>query len=263
MLKITDHRLEHCEFIQAADHGGDFTEHNPQLIILHYTAGSTFESAKTTLTTDDDTFVSSHLLIGRDGRIAQLVDFNKIAWHAGKSAYQGLESLNNHAIGIELVNPGYVRDGFTDGETIRATHKNGGPERDWFTYTQEQLLATVEVCEALFNAYPTICNVIGHDDCAPDRKVDPGPAFPWKQFNDMLYGELPSNIDRIDKWFTWNLPSADINRVCEPLYQQAAELARFVVNNTPYSAEQTIALRKLRECLMYCVSALTAPRRSA
>lgn len=63
-------------------------------IICHNTAGS-WKSALNTLC-DPDAQVSAHLLIGRDGKTACLVDFNKCAWHAGSREW------NHRSIGIEI-----------------------------------------------------------------------------------------------------------------------------------------------------------------
>lgn len=46
--------------------------------------------------------VSAHCLIRRDGEIVQYVPFDKRAWHAGVSSYQGRERCNDFSIGIEL-----------------------------------------------------------------------------------------------------------------------------------------------------------------
>ena len=46
--------------------------------------------------------VSAHCLIRRDGEIVQYVPFDKRAWHAGVSCYQGRERCNDFSIGIEL-----------------------------------------------------------------------------------------------------------------------------------------------------------------
>ena len=46
--------------------------------------------------------VSSHLYIKRDGEIIQFVPFDKRAWHAGDSSYNGDSDCNNFSIGIEL-----------------------------------------------------------------------------------------------------------------------------------------------------------------
>lgn len=259
MLTIRDHLLVDCPYVPAADHGGTFDAGEPQFIILHYTAGTSFDSDLTQLTADDSTEVSSHLLIDRDGYIAQLVPFNIVAWHAGVSSWEGYESLNYHSIGIELVNPGYAREGINfDGPTIHAAHKNGGEELDWYLYTDEQVLAVVDCCKALMRAYPTITEVIGHDDVAPDRKVDPGPAWDWEAFNALLYATEPGiGDDKLEQWFTWKPPSSDLDPILEGLYGEAYTLARLITDQTPYSSEQILALRRLRECLMYCTASLT------
>ena len=46
--------------------------------------------------------VSAHCLIRRDGEIVQYVPFDKRAWHAGASLYQGRERCNDFSVGIEL-----------------------------------------------------------------------------------------------------------------------------------------------------------------
>jgi N-acetylmuramoyl-L-alanine amidase len=51
--------------------------------------------------------VSCHYLINRKGEIIQMVEDNKVAWHAGKSKWKNFENLNENSIGIELVNKGH------------------------------------------------------------------------------------------------------------------------------------------------------------
>lgn len=63
-------------------------------IIMHYTYSRTFESALNTLTVGSRQ-ASAHWLIGKDGRIAQLVKLEHEAWHAGNA--------NRYSIGIEHV----------------------------------------------------------------------------------------------------------------------------------------------------------------
>ena len=46
--------------------------------------------------------VSSHLFIDREGQITQFVPFDKAAWHAGISEFNGKENCNEFSIGIEL-----------------------------------------------------------------------------------------------------------------------------------------------------------------
>ena len=51
--------------------------------------------------------VSCHYLIKRNGNVVQMVQDEKVAWHAGKSLWKDYESLNKHSIGIEISNPGH------------------------------------------------------------------------------------------------------------------------------------------------------------
>ena len=51
----------------------------------------------------------------------------------------------------------------------------------------EQLLAAAEVANLLVRHYG-LEDVIGHDDIAPERKTDPGPAFPMAAFRARVMG---------------------------------------------------------------------------
>lgn len=63
-------------------------------VVLHNTASS-YKSAVSWLC-DPRARASAHLVIGRDGRVACLVDLNKKAWHAGNGR------INACSIGIEI-----------------------------------------------------------------------------------------------------------------------------------------------------------------
>jgi AmpD protein len=98
--------------------------------------------------------VSSHFFIRRGGPALQFVSCDERAWHAGQSAWQGRENCNDFSIGIEL-------EGL-EGETFEA------PQYD----TLARLL------RAIAARYP-LRHVVGHEDVAPGRKIDPGPGFDW------------------------------------------------------------------------------------
>ena len=70
-------------------------------IVIHSTH-RTFRFAVKRLC-DKESKVSCHYIINLDGEIYQLVKDQKIAWHAGKSYWQGRTDLNGNSIGIELV----------------------------------------------------------------------------------------------------------------------------------------------------------------
>lgn len=106
-----------------------------------------------------DASVSSHYMIGLDGKIHHLVDEKKRAWHAGKSFWRGRESLNKNSIGIELCSLSFGQE----------------------EYDPRQIHALIRLSKKLIRKYKIKPqNMIGHSDIAPVRKADPGKAFPWR-----------------------------------------------------------------------------------
>ncbi|MDA7086691.1 N-acetylmuramoyl-L-alanine amidase [Pseudomonas sp. SA3-5] len=143
-----------------------------QYIVLHYTSTDLPNSLR--LLTEEE--VSSHYLIGdTPPTIYRLVDENRRAWHAGDSQWQGRTWLNASTIGIELVNRGY-----TDGP-------NG---RHWQPFAPAQVEALIALLKDIMQRHQLAPgSILGHSDVAPQRKVDPGPLFPWKRLADA--GLLP------------------------------------------------------------------------
>ncbi|MCQ4234736.1 N-acetylmuramoyl-L-alanine amidase [Stutzerimonas degradans] len=139
-----------------------------QVIVLHYTS-SGLEHSLALLTEGE---VSSHYLIGAaPATIYRLVDEDRRAWHAGQSEWNGRTWLNSSSIGIELVNRGYV-----EGEDGR---------RLWYPYTDEQIDALVLLLKDIMQRHGLKPGaIVGHSDIAAQRKVDPGPLFPWKRLAD-------------------------------------------------------------------------------
>ena len=130
--------------------------------------------------------------------------FNRVAWHAGRSRWQGIAGLNQHSIGIELDNAGELTDtpaGWTswfgriyaEDDVVIAAHKHDGVETGWQRYPEAQIMAALAVSEALFAHYG-LEDVLGHDDIAPDRKRDPGPAFPLERFAGRLRGRAEDDF---------------------------------------------------------------------
>ena len=96
----------------------------PDMIVLHYTAGVSAASSADYLVRPE-VKASAHLVIGRDGRIFQLVPFHVEAWHAGRSRYTGREGLNRFSIGIELDNLGRLQPDSRPGGSVRGLFGRG------------------------------------------------------------------------------------------------------------------------------------------
>ena len=85
-LEIKNHILSGKnvkKMIPSPNHSGEFREGDLDTIIMHYTGGPYRQSLNTL--TNPRVRASAHVIIDRDGSITQLVPFNLIAWHAGKS----------------------------------------------------------------------------------------------------------------------------------------------------------------------------------
>jgi len=108
--------------------------------------------------------VSAHCVIRRDGTIEQYVPFNKRAWHAGVSSFNGREGCNDFSIGIELE----------------------GTDKSVYMDIQYQVLS--ELTLAIQTHYPKISadRITGHSDIAPGRKTDPGNYFDWEHYFHLL-----------------------------------------------------------------------------
>ncbi len=168
------------DFIRTPNKSGNL---NPSYLIMHYTANTSFRNTVKWFS-KRRAKVSSHLVIGRDGKICQMVPFNRIAWHAGESKWGELESLNRHSIGIELINAGKLErqddnwlswEGklIPDREVDILLHKNESTATGWHKYSKKQISMSIKVACALHEEY-TFRGILGHDDIAPERKIDPG-----------------------------------------------------------------------------------------
>lgn len=171
----------------------------PELLVMHYTGSSSYAGAVDWLC-NRQASASAHLVISEAGEITQLAPFNRVTWHAGASSFKGRSGCNNFSIGIELVNAGLLqrngsgvfeerlsRKPVTAGNVIIARHKRGGAEEPWAAFAQRQLEVAMDVSAAIVAAYGLV-DVVGHDDIAPGRKIDPGPAFPMSAFRSRVLG---------------------------------------------------------------------------
>ena len=180
---IKDNLLQGVPFIRSPNQSGII---KPEMIVLHYTASGEGNDAK--YFQNKAAKASAHLVIERDGSITQCVRFNKKAWHAGKSTWKGRPNCNNWSIGIEIDNWGLLTK-LANGDFISHTGKVVAPDKVmesknklgngqyWEIYNAQQLKVVEEVVEELLDKYPSIKEVVGHEDISPRRKIDPGPAL--------------------------------------------------------------------------------------
>ena len=191
-MDIRNHILEGANFKQTPNiHGSKIM--GPKFLIIHY-SGSGDTAGTVAWLTKRGSNASAHIVIGRDGEVWQLASFDQRAWHCGESEWNGMKFLNGCSIGIEFVNQGPLtkdndgvfwskwRHRIPADEVEQATHKNELEPRYWHKYTDAQLAKGAEVARAILAAYTSIEMILGHDDIAPGRKIDPGPLFPMNQF---------------------------------------------------------------------------------
>ena len=134
---------------------------NIKYIIIHYTGMKNELSALNRLT-DYKSKVSAHYFIKKNGKIINLVPDLYEAWHAGKSNWKNIKSLNRYSIGVEI--------------------QNSGHENLYEKYSNKQMNSVKKLLKFLTKRYRVNCkNILGHSDIAPNRKKDPGEKFPWKE----------------------------------------------------------------------------------
>lgn len=108
--------------------------------------------------------VSAHLLVDRAGVVTQFVPFDKRAWHAGESSFEGRTRFNDFSIGIELEGTDHV------------------------PYQEIQYLRLAQLVVLLMQHYLAITptNIVGHSTISPGRKTDPGPSFDWPHLRGLI-----------------------------------------------------------------------------
>ena len=228
-LSIRDHRLEGKGVIytETPNKGGRI---EPRYLVFHYTAGRSAQSSVSWLTNPDSN-ASAHLIVGRDGQVTQLAPFTIKTWHAGKSHWDGLVGLNQHSIGIELDNAGPLKlvgtrlqawfgTTYPKSQAFHGKHKLEDEFRWWHAYTEIQIETAVELAKLLVKFYQ-LKEIIGHDDIAPDRKRDPGPAFPLIHIQSLVMGRPEEQSERYRVTATrLNIrkgPGAEFDFVSDPL----------------------------------------------
>ena len=246
-MKIASHQLKDDDLLsfdfKTPNVSGKFGDGLPDTLVIHFTAGSSAEGSAKHLC-KPAAKASAHLVVGRDGKVYQLAPFNRVAWHAGRSTWNDRNGLNQYSIGIEIDNAGRLTDngnGFYQtwfgknlpvSEVFHGTHRNQSEAGYWHAYAEPQIARVFELCELLIEHYG-ITEIVGHEEIAPGRKVDPGPAFPLDKLRDQLLGDTrdqdapapePVLEEAIINASQLNIrkgPSTSFQTVAEPLEQGA------------------------------------------
>jgi N-acetylmuramoyl-L-alanine amidase len=142
----------------------NFGIRKPNFVILHHTAQKSTDQTIRTFTVKGQSEVSAHYVVGRDGKVVQMVNDYLRSHHAGTGRWGNDTDLNSSSIGIEIDNDGFE------------------------PYSEAQIIGVLKVLAVLKKRYkiPT-ANIIGHSDIAPSRKPDPH-EFPWKRLAEKGYG---------------------------------------------------------------------------
>jgi len=132
---------------------------------------------------------SGHFYIDRDGSTEQWVPLNRVAHH--------VRNLNQHTVGIELVNSGRYPDWFHSDQQLMTE-----------AYPDQQISALIDLLNQLTALLPNLKTICGHEELDTDmvsaennadimirRKLDPGVLFPWAIVMDQI--PLKKQINKI------------------------------------------------------------------
>jgi N-acetyl-anhydromuramyl-L-alanine amidase AmpD len=153
-------------------HGAEQRKEPVTCLILHHTAGSLPSSLEILQGKDPKHKVGIHYVVTDEPkpRVIRMVPESMAAYHAGKSAWGKLNGLNQHSIGIEIIN--------YDGNV--------------YPYSDAQVAIIFALCDEIIRRHGIKpWNVLAHSDIAVGRKVDPGLKFPWAKLASLGIGAWP------------------------------------------------------------------------
>jgi N-acetylmuramoyl-L-alanine amidase len=172
-----------------------------RFVVVHSTSTGDLETTTSALS-DSALKGSAHIVVGRDGTIVQMAPFDFATLHAGASVWRGVRNLNRSSIGIELVNWGrltrrgsrwvtWSNAAVPAAEVVEVRDPATGTVTGWHRFTEAQLQAVAQLIPVLRWYYPSLEELVSHQQIAPQRKVDPGPAFPLEQMQRVLAAAKP------------------------------------------------------------------------
>lgn len=195
------------------------------IVVIHHTTANFADSLRI-LTVPSSNSVSSHYLIPEPDdksygksrvQTYELVPESQRAWHAGTSYWAGKSGLNDQSIGIELVNQTWCHS-----SGMEVDPYTGNPDRICFypDFADSQIALLVDLLDDILERHPDVkpTNIIGHADIAPDRKIDPGPRFPWQRLAVLGYGAWFDDETVIRYWEQFRvqpLPLVNVQRALD------------------------------------------------
>ena len=198
-MRVEAHHLsgDDVDSAPSPNDGGAFPVGAPDTLILHFTAlDSVAEAVGVLSDPTPGSRVSAHVVVGRDGGVTQLLPFDRIGWHAGRSTWGGRTEFNNFSVGIEIDNAGRLTPRaaafvswqgtvYAAEEAVRAVHRHEREPSWWHRFPAVQVEVVERLCALLVQTYG-VCRILGHEEVAPERKEDPGPAFPLDELRRRL-----------------------------------------------------------------------------
>lgn len=157
----------------------NFTPGKVDSILIHWSAGWTFDSAISQLKKSG---LHYHMIIHENGTLYKVSDLDKFAWHGGGSTLGGKKGkdMNYNSIGISYV--GGVEKG--DGRAYYRSIEEWNLET-WTPTSnnrqfkpKKQFSSILKACILAKRAHPSIKYITAHH-WVTERKEDPGSTFPW------------------------------------------------------------------------------------
>lgn len=175
------------------------TKEDIKFIVMHTTDGIYIQATVNYFREKNPGNVSAHLVIGRDGRVVQMVPFDRAAHHAGPGSWEGTGSINWRSIGIEVDNAGKLvekNDGTVmwkktiiprdQWECVRYWKHNR--EKPWHTFPDIQKQVVFRVVKALAEHFQPLEELLEHERISLKNREDPGPLFPMEALRKEVLG---------------------------------------------------------------------------
>ena len=175
-----------CTPLRFVDVASENQSSRIEHVVVHFTSAD-FAQSMRMLTERSGRPVSAHYLVPESGdptyphrrlRVYRLVDEEHRAWHAGRSYWNGDKALNGSSIGIEIVNRSACAP-------VALGNEPDPPEDrcEFHDFDVEQINLVIDLMLDILQRHPGIdpVDIVAHSDIAPDRRLDPGPRFPWRR----------------------------------------------------------------------------------